>query len=53
LNSKVWWLALILVTACGVKNAPKAPSGSSIPSIEEQHPDLQLKPGTIYPNKAP
>lgn len=44
---------LILLGSCGVKGPPKAPKGASIPSIEEAHPDLKLKPGTMYPVKAP
>ncbi|MBY0517776.1 MAG: lipoprotein [Bacteriovoracaceae bacterium] len=47
------FLFLILLSSCGVKGPPKMPAGSSVPSVEEEHPDLKLKPGTIFPNKAP
>jgi hypothetical protein len=53
LNFNFIWLALLFASACGVKGAPRAPEKSTIPSIEEAHPDLQLPPGKIYPNKAP
>lgn len=44
-------LILFLLISCGVKSPPIAPKSSSIPSIEEQNPDLGLNPGDIEMKK--
>jgi hypothetical protein len=33
---------LILASSCGVKGNPVAPSGSDLPSVLENYPDVQV-----------